>query len=203
MASNSIVLKGTTYNGVSSLEVPLSGGGNALFTDVSDTTAAAADVASGKYFYDALGAYTQGTASGGGGGLETESGTWTPTSDVSDHTITFSNTHTTGPFYYVISDITQSLSEANSCSGVSYSNFYRLTGYAMNYATSSIRYALAMQYYKGSSATTQSAAAVNITTENDTTWGTSTGIRAYCGSETRYWRAGRTYKWVAVWAPTS
>lgn len=68
MASNSIVLKGTTYNGVSSLEVPKSGGGTALFTDVSDTTAAAADVASGKYFYDASGAYTQGTASGGGGG---------------------------------------------------------------------------------------------------------------------------------------
>lgn len=68
MASNSIVLKGTTYNGVSSLEVPKSGGGTALFTDVSDTTAAAADVASGKYFYDALGAYTAGTASGGGGG---------------------------------------------------------------------------------------------------------------------------------------
>lgn len=66
MASNSVVLKGTTYNGVSSLEVPKSGGGTALFTDVSDTTAAAADVASGKYFYDALGAYTAGTASGGG-----------------------------------------------------------------------------------------------------------------------------------------
>lgn len=68
MASNSVVLKGTTYNGVSSLEVPVSGGGTALFTDVSDTTAAAADVASGKYFYDALGAYTAGTASSGSGG---------------------------------------------------------------------------------------------------------------------------------------
>lgn len=66
MASNSVVLKGTTYNGVSSLEVPKSGGGTALFTDVSDTTAAAADVASGKYFYTSAGAYTAGTASGGG-----------------------------------------------------------------------------------------------------------------------------------------
>lgn len=66
MASNSIVLKDTTYNGVSSIEVPMSGGGSALFTDVSDTTAAAADVAQGKYFYTAAGAKTQGTAAGGG-----------------------------------------------------------------------------------------------------------------------------------------
>lgn len=67
MASNSIVLKDTTYNGVSSIELPVSGGGSALFTDVSDTTAAAADVAQGKYFYTAAGAKTQGTAAGGGG----------------------------------------------------------------------------------------------------------------------------------------
>lgn len=35
--------------------------------DISDTTAAAADVAQGKYFYDASGAKVQGTATGGGG----------------------------------------------------------------------------------------------------------------------------------------
>lgn len=63
MASNSIVLKDTTYNGVSSIEVPVSGGGTALFTDVSDTTAAAADVAQGKYFYTAAGSRTQGSLS--------------------------------------------------------------------------------------------------------------------------------------------
>lgn len=68
MASKSIVLKGTTYNGVESIELPQSGGGNALFTEVSDTTATASDVASGKYFYTAAGQKTAGTASGGGGG---------------------------------------------------------------------------------------------------------------------------------------
>lgn len=47
--------------------MPKTGGGTATFTDVTDTTAAAADVASGKYFYTAAGVRTQGTNSGGGG----------------------------------------------------------------------------------------------------------------------------------------
>lgn len=68
MASKSIIAKGTTYNGVESVTFPVSGGGDATFYEISDTTAAASDVASSKWFYTALGQYTQGTASGGGGG---------------------------------------------------------------------------------------------------------------------------------------
>ena len=49
------------------MSLPKTGGGTASFTDVTDTTAAAADVASGKYFYTAAGVRTAGTASGGGG----------------------------------------------------------------------------------------------------------------------------------------
>lgn len=86
MASNSVVLKGTTYNGVSSLEVPVSGGGTALFTDVSDTTAAASDVAAGKWFYNSLGSFIEGTASGGGGGASNVvTGTFTTVSTHSSH----------------------------------------------------------------------------------------------------------------------
>lgn len=66
MAQN-ITLLGASYSAVPSVNLPKTGGGTASFVDVTDTTAAAADVASGKYFYTAAGARTQGTNSGGGG----------------------------------------------------------------------------------------------------------------------------------------
>lgn len=65
--SQNISLWGATYSAVPSVTLPKSGGGTATFTDVTDTTAAAADVATGKYFYTSAGVRTQGTNSGGGG----------------------------------------------------------------------------------------------------------------------------------------
>ena len=66
--SQSISLWGATYNDVGAVKLPKSSSGTATFTDVTDTTAAAADVATGKYFYTSAGVRTQGTNSGGGGG---------------------------------------------------------------------------------------------------------------------------------------
>ena len=65
MAQN-ISLLGATYSAVPAVQLPKQGGGTATFTDVTDTTAAASDVASGKYFYTASGVRTAGTSSGGG-----------------------------------------------------------------------------------------------------------------------------------------
>ena len=67
MAQN-ITLMGATYSAVPAVELPKDGGGTATFTDVTDTTAAADDVATGKYFYTSAGVKTAGTRSGGGGG---------------------------------------------------------------------------------------------------------------------------------------
>lgn len=66
MAQNLTLWNGATYSNVPAVNLPKSGGGTATFTDVTDTTAAAADVATGKYFYTASGVRTQGTNSGGG-----------------------------------------------------------------------------------------------------------------------------------------
>ena len=65
MAQN-ITLMGASYSAVPSVTLPKTGGGTASFTDVSDTTATADDVASGTYFYTAAGVRTEGTSSGGG-----------------------------------------------------------------------------------------------------------------------------------------
>lgn len=54
MAQN-ITLLGASYTAVPGVQLPKTGGGMALFTDVTDTTAAASDVATGKYFYTAAG----------------------------------------------------------------------------------------------------------------------------------------------------
>lgn len=66
MAQN-ITFLGASYSNVPAVELPKTGGGTASFTDVTDTTAAASDVAQGKYFHLATGERVQGTNSGGGG----------------------------------------------------------------------------------------------------------------------------------------
>lgn len=67
MAKN-ITLMGASYSDVPAVQLPQTGGGTAMFTDVTGTTAVASDVASGKVFFDANGTQTTGTSSGGGGG---------------------------------------------------------------------------------------------------------------------------------------
>ena len=65
MAQN-VTIAGASYSDVPSIQVPKTGSGTATFYDISDTTASAADVAAGKYFYTAAGVKTEGTGSGGG-----------------------------------------------------------------------------------------------------------------------------------------
>lgn len=67
MASKDINLVGAVFYGVPQVDLPINGGGTASFVEISDTTATAADVKVGTYFYTASGQRTEGTASGGGG----------------------------------------------------------------------------------------------------------------------------------------
>ena len=93
MAQN-ISIWGANYSNVPGVNLPKQGGGTATFTDVSDTTAAASDVASGKYFYTASGVRTAGTSSGGGGGIpaptagDTAVAAWTGTGSTTSTTVT-------------------------------------------------------------------------------------------------------------------
>lgn len=71
--SKNITIAGTNFNDVPSIEIPLQTSGTASFFDISDTTATASDVASGKYFYTSAGVRTLGTGSGGGTPVYTSS----------------------------------------------------------------------------------------------------------------------------------
>ena len=69
--SQNITWLGSSYSNVPAVTLPKTDGGTARFTDVTDTTAIASDVASGKYFHLATGERVVGTASGGGGNAYT------------------------------------------------------------------------------------------------------------------------------------
>lgn len=209
MSSKSIVLKGTTYNGVESIELPQSGGGNALFTEVSDTTATASDVASGKYFYTSAGVKTEGTASGGGGGLEYEMGTWIPAEDASRGVVSFANTHTTAPAIVEISDVNNEMPPADSAVSMVYVGIEALHGGSFNYTAAAHAYGVSQFLYMSSSQTIGgnrayiSSATGSTATNMPGYWVDETAFHPYTNSSSRYWRAGRTYKWIAVWAPTT
>lgn len=77
MTARNISLLNATYSSVPAVQLPISGGGTATFTEITDTTATASDVATGKYFYTSDGTKTQGTNSGGGGASNIVQGEFT------------------------------------------------------------------------------------------------------------------------------
>lgn len=90
-----ITLLNATFYDVPAVRLPKASSGYATFTDVTDTTAAAADVAQGKHFYTSSGVRTAGTASGGGGASNFVTGTFTTgssTSTVGSITVPYTGT---------------------------------------------------------------------------------------------------------------
>ena len=142
---------------------------------------------------------------GGGSGLVYESGTWTPSADTADYTISFTGTHTTAPFFYVINDSEGDYyTEANSNIQVRFV-CSSLLGVDLHITATNIQYATIASQYRGTSTTSFNSNNTTVTTNSSAAlsdYATSTGIRAYTNATSRYWRAGRAYKWIAVWAPT-
>ena len=99
MAQN-VVINGVTYSNVPQVEIPKSGSGKAVFYDISDSTAAAGDVLSGKYFYTSGGTKTQGSIA-------------TKTGD----NLSASGLTVTVPAGYYASQATKSCSDANLVTG--------------------------------------------------------------------------------------
>jgi len=139
--------------------------------------------------------------------LAYEEGTFTPSSDISRPSITFSNTHSTTPAYAAIFDIsTGSTQTTDSISFVTYSDPYRMFGGTYAYAGSD-RYATATAAFKTSTGGNAFVGFTEYSSDDsgDSTkvysryWATETEFRPWANSDSRYFRSGRTYKWIAIW----
>lgn len=144
----------------------------------------------------------------GGGGLVYETGTWTPTVDINDYMISFSNSHDSLPISIILTDIGNDVPSANSNTYLTFSNWYGAYGYPMSVSSTAMYYALIRYGFRNASSQTVGGTNVSTLTGDSSSsmmnyWVTTSSFRVNSASTIRYWRSGRTYKWIAVWAPTS
>ena len=209
MANPNISLLGATYSGVAGVTLPTSGGGTATFPWVEGSET---KTANGTYDVTNLAQLIVNVTGGGGSGLEYETGTYKPNADISRPTITWSNTHSEAPFFVLFVDATGTAHSATNSNYVfAFVDYYKLYGTGVPYSSSGFRYATAFYNYRGTSTSSIiTAGTICAYNSNDTSssgssypryWVSQTDFHPYSGSTSRYWRSGRTYKWIAVWKP--
>lgn len=153
-------------------------------------------------------------AGGGGSGLEYETGTWTPSSDIARGEISFANSHTEAPVLIYLCDVTGTKHSASNSNYVfMYADPFKLWGNGYPYSSSGFRYANAWYCYRGTSTSSIGAGGMLITNKSSSSdasstaypryWATESKFYPYTNGTSRYWRAGRTFKWIAVWNPTA
>lgn len=203
-----ITLLGASYSDVPAVKLPKTGGGEATFYEVNGSQEFTEN---GTFDVSALAQVVVNVA-GGGGGLEYETGEYTPSSDIARPTITFSKTHSEAPVLVLFSDQTGTgHNVTNSNYNFMFCDFYKLWGHGIPYSSSGFRYAVAYYSYRGNSTSSISSAATICSQNSSSTsasgtsypryWASPTDFHPSTNSTSRYWRAGRTYKWIAVWKP--
>ena len=204
MANPDIQLMGATYQAVSGVTLPVAGGGTATFPfgEGSQTI-----TTNNTYDVTSLAQVIVNVA-GGGGGLTYETGTYSPAEDIQRPTISFANSHSTRPFCVLIEDAGgSSLAEANSMLAFTLVSWYDFTGTSI-YGSATVQYYGREQHtYKASSLISSGGNTIEALTGTGSTkmpyFLTEDGFSPSTGGTARYFRSGRTYKWIAVWAPTT
>jgi len=207
MANPNISLLGATYNGVTGVTLPKSGGGTATFPWVEGSQTITTN---NTYDVTNLAQVIVNVAGGGGSGLTYETGTWTPTSDIARGEISFANTHSEAPILIALSDATGTANTVTN-SNMSFVFFdpYKAFGAGFPYNSTGLRYAFNFYGYRGTSTGSISGSVFMCSKNSDNTgssdtsypryWASPTKFYPYSNSTSRYWRSGRTYKWYAVW----
>ena len=146
----------------------------------------------------------------GGGGLTFESGIYKPSADTSGEKILFVNSYSEAPAFIMMVDATGT---ANTTSNTNmqfvWYDYYKLYGVGMPWSSSAYRYASAYYAYRATNTSALSVGCVHCSANSDNAgsgginyprfWTDELGFTPNSASTERYWRAGRTYKWYAIW----
>ena len=146
------------------------------------------------------------------GGLEYETGTYAPESDIAKPFISFSKSHDYPPCQILFYDATNTIDIVTSSNWLfQWIDFSQISNTTISYSETSVRYAIAFLVYRGSQTTSLTSVGSFVTYPYSDTgdsantyyrfWVTASGFYPYTNSTSRYWRSGRTYKWIAVWKP--
>lgn len=146
----------------------------------------------------------------GSGGLTFETGTYEPTADTSGEKILFANSHSEAPAFIMMVDATGTTdTTANTNMQFVWYDYYKLYGIGIPWSSSAYRYATAFYVYRASSTTALTQGSVQCAYNSDNAgsgginyprfWADELGFTPNSASTSRYWRAGRTYKWYAIW----
>ena len=147
---------------------------------------------------------------GGTDGLAYETGTYIPTEDIELPTINFSNTHTVPPKFIHFYDAT------GTYDPTTYTNWQFIwvdsSDTPSNEGETSFRYATAIIIYRTTlqSSFTNGFQVISRPHQGGDSagyyydyWVSESSFMAGRPGGSTYWRANRTYKWIAVWAPST
>ncbi len=146
-------------------------------------------------------------------GLAYESGTYTPSADTAGEKILFTNSHSEAPAFIMMVDATGTAdTTADTNMQFVFYDYYKLYGTGMPWSSSAMRYASAYYAYRASNTSALSVGGVHCSANSDNAgsgginyprfWVDELGFTPNSASTSRYWRAGRTYKWYAIWRNT-
>lgn len=164
--------------------------------------------ANGTYDVTNLASLIVNVSGGGGSGLEYEEGTYTPAEDIARPTINFTNAHSKPPFLLTMVDSTGTgISTSSTNVGLVFFDSYQLNGIGYPYNSTDFRAGVVFALYKGTGNTTITSnhLTYNYTDSGSSSkdysryWADESSFHPSSASTSRYWRTGRTYKWIAIW----